>query len=136
MKKRTITAIAATILAAAASFAHGETAAPPPQRTERAAQFADRFATLQGIASNSSAFMQHASGTNGSTGSTAGSSAERMAGPHDDKMLHSAIRANANPRSVGAAAMQHDATSHDGLSEVSADETMRHGSAMRAPAAR
>lgn len=43
MKKRTITAIAATILTAAASFAHGETAAPSPQRTERAAQFADQF---------------------------------------------------------------------------------------------
>jgi hypothetical protein len=62
MKKHAIAAIAAAMLASAVSYAYGETGTASPQRSQKAVQFADQFEHLQGIASNSSAFMQPTTG--------------------------------------------------------------------------
>jgi hypothetical protein len=83
MKKHAIAAIVAAMLASAVSYAHGEAAASSPKGSHEAMRFADQFSRLQGIASNSSAFMQ-ASGVGGSAGTSAGSTSRAgMTAPHD-----------------------------------------------------
>jgi hypothetical protein len=121
MKKHAIAAIVAAMLASAVSYAHGEAAASSPKGSHEAMRFADQFSRLQGIASNSSAFMQ-ASGVGGSAGTSAGSTSRAgMTAPHDRAMAQTASgagagrssKADAKPRTAGADAMQHDAKGHD-----------------------
>jgi len=131
MKKHAIVTLGAAVLAAGVSYAYGETAIPSLQSAHRAAQFADRFATLQGLSSNSSAFMRPAD-TAGATGAAA--TGDRMAGSQEQKMAHSADHAlKAKGHKDAMAKMQHDRMSHDS-SPSPGEHATTDGSPMRTSA--
>src|SRR5689334_884969 len=78
MKDHSIATIAAALLLTATSYAGAESIAPSP-RSQDAARFADDFARLQALSSNSSAFMQH-------PGNAARSTANKAAAPAARRM--------------------------------------------------
>lgn len=96
MKKHSIRTLAAAILLTAVSFAHAESVASSSPRSQDAARFADDFARLQALSSNSSAFMQHAGDADrAAAAKSTAPAARRMAEAHAAKPERASMQAPA-----------------------------------------